>query len=103
MTWSRTDTWTFHPPTELLGEKVVHARSPEDLREGASEAKAIRKPPDAVPRAKARFKVALAIDKLSCEALTGWHVCVVFNPRSTNCIELALEHLLTHALEERGV
>ena len=75
----------------------------DDLWERASEAETIQEPCNATPRAEARLEVALAIDELLCERLAGRHVGVVFNPRTTNWMEFAFEHLLAHALEERRV
>ena len=90
-------------PAELLREKVFHTCSPHNLWERASKAETIWQPPNATPHAEARLEVALAIDELPRERLAGWHVGVIFNPRTTNWIKFALEYLLAHPLKERWV
>jgi len=90
-------------PAELLCEKVFHTCSPHDLWERASKPEAIWQPPNATSHAEARLEVALAVDKLPRERLAGWHVGVVFDPRTTNRIEFSFEYLLADPLKERWV
>lgn len=90
-------------PAELLCHEAIHASKTTELRQLARVAKSIREPKGARARAKFGFKEPLAVEELTNKRLAAGHVGIVFNPATTDGMELALLDFALDSLKSLGV
>lgn len=72
----------------LLRYESRHASESTDLGELAGKAKRIRQPRRSRSEPELSFEEALAVEELADERLTAGQICIVFNPRSADGMEL---------------
>lgn len=76
-------------PRQFLSEEIIHSSTPDQLRQRSRQPKRIRKPRRVASLAELGFEITLPEEELTNQRLSRGHIGVVFDPGTTDGVELA--------------